>query len=152
MLASQVLFCLSHASSPFCSSYFLGRVLLFCQGRPGLLFNIKLPAIAGMSGKPRHVQLFSFDTESSRLPSPPPDWPGTVSLLISASWVAWGDRQEPSCPAVSWTCNPLASAYLSGRITGMLHHAWQECSLSVSLSLFCCCSCFWHDVCLCCSG
>jgi hypothetical protein len=58
VLAGQVLYHLSHASSPFCSGYFGDRISLFYPGQPGPQSSYFIvPAIAGMTGASHHSHL-----------------------------------------------------------------------------------------------
>jgi hypothetical protein len=71
-LARQVLYCLSHASCPFCSSYF--EIGLCFLPRPGLQSYFRHPALLGRQVVCCHTQHFHCDG---------------VLLISSTSRVAW---------------------------------------------------------------
>jgi hypothetical protein len=86
-LARQVLYCLSHASCPFCSSYF--EIGLCFLPRPGLQSYFRHPALLGRQVVCCHTQHFHCDgvlliSSTSRVAwnLDPPD----LSLLCSLRW------------------------------------------------------------------
>jgi hypothetical protein len=66
-LAKQVLYCLSHTFSPFCSGYFGEGGFTFCPGQSGPRSSyFSLPAVAGMTGACHHDQSL-VEMESHKL-------------------------------------------------------------------------------------
>jgi hypothetical protein len=67
VLARQLLYCLGHISSPFCSGCFGDRVVLFGWPAWTTIFLFRLPAVAGMTGAQNHAQFFSVVKGSCEL-------------------------------------------------------------------------------------
>jgi hypothetical protein len=80
----QSLYCLSYASSPFCSGYFGDRLLLFYPGQPGQQSYFKLPIVTGITGVHHHTQFFS-----------PSGWE-SGKLFAKADLEPWSSWSQPS--------------------------------------------------------
>jgi hypothetical protein len=87
-LARQVLYCLRHNSSSFCSGYSEDSIsLCFCTGQPELQSSYcMLPTITGMTAIHHHAQIFfHWDGQSRTFCF---GWPWTTVLFISGSQIA----------------------------------------------------------------
>jgi hypothetical protein len=99
-LERQVLYCLSHASSPFYSVILgIGSRFWLKLARSISPLFFMLPMVARITGV-HMVSLFSIEMGSHRLFCL--GWSGPSILLISTSSVAWNDRCAPLCPAIAW--------------------------------------------------
>jgi hypothetical protein len=86
-LSRQVLYHLSHASSPFFSGYF-GDMVSHFSSRPAwtMILLFKLPTVIGTTRVCHYTQLLSIEMGSHKLFCW--GWPGTVILPITASQVS----------------------------------------------------------------
>jgi hypothetical protein len=83
VLAMQVLCCLSHASSPFCSGYFWDPVLLYALASLYFTLLFMLPAIARKTGMHHHVCFFLLRWKLTNfLPGLSSNW-GPEALTLS---------------------------------------------------------------------
>jgi hypothetical protein len=150
MLARQALYCLSHASSPFCSGYFADSVWLFAEAsldhNPPIL-HFLLILIWQALEQQACATTPSFFPLRWGLANFLPRLFWNAILLISASYLVWDDRHEALHPAIDWdethtvcpswssTSVLLISASKVARITGMSH--WQlTCSFLFIFPVF----------------
>jgi hypothetical protein len=67
-VARQMLYCLTHVSTPLYSGYFGDRILLLCSGHPELRSSyFKFSTVAGMTGMYDCIQFFPIEMGSHKL-------------------------------------------------------------------------------------
>jgi hypothetical protein len=96
VLARQVVYCLSHTSSPFWSAYFEVMVSLFAQAGQNRDPPVVLPTVAGVTDVCYCTQLLSTEMEDLRTFF---SWAG-LKPKSSVSCIAWGDRHETPRPTI----------------------------------------------------
>jgi hypothetical protein len=100
MLARQALYCLSHASSSFCSGYFGDRFSLFVL--TSLDHNSILSFLLSLGWQLCTTTPSFFLLRWGSHKTFCWGWTRTMMLLISAASVAWDGRQAPLHSTISW--------------------------------------------------